>query len=367
MKKILLDIGHPGHVHYFRNAIRLLEQRGHQVAVVARDKEVTFNLLKAYGIPYTSRGTGSKGLLGKLLYILKGDYHMLRVARAFRPDLFLSFASPYAAHAARLVGKPHIAFDDTEHARLAHLMYRPFTDTIVTPKAYRRRFGSKQICFDGFIELCHLAPAYFQPDPAVIREVGLSTSDRFILLRFVSWEASHDVGQQGLTYQQKLELVNTLQRYGRVFISSEGKLPAELEPYRLTLAPYNLHHFLAYASLYIGEGSTTASECALLGVPNILVNSLLAPDTRPGVHTELERYGVQELFVSFEGVLERAESLLDQDARADWQERRRQIFEEKIDVTSFMVWLVENYPASFRTLQENPAYQYRFKLALEQV
>ncbi|GAA4400208.1 DUF354 domain-containing protein [Nibrella viscosa] len=367
MKKILLDIGHPGHVHYFRNAIRMLEQRGHQVTVVARDKEVTFSLLKSYGIPYTSRGTGSKGLLSKLLYTLKGDYHLLQVARTFRPDLFLSFGSPYAAQVSWLMGKPHIAFDDTEHARLGQLMYRPFTRTVVTPQAYRQEVGPRQVRFDSFIELCHLAPAYFQPDPGVLTDLGLTPADPFILLRFVSWDANHDVGHQGLTFTQKLQLVDQLKAYGRIFISSEGKLPAELELYRLRLAPEKLHHLLAYASLYIGEGSTTASECALLGVPNILVNSLLAPATRPGVHTELERYGVQALFVSFEGVLEKAVALLREDARTEWQERRRRLLDEKIDVTAFMVWLVENYPASLHVINENPSYQYRFKMVLEQV
>jgi hypothetical protein len=36
--KILIDIGHPAHVHFFRNAIRVLEGRGHDVKVTARDK-----------------------------------------------------------------------------------------------------------------------------------------------------------------------------------------------------------------------------------------------------------------------------------------------------------------------------------------
>jgi predicted glycosyltransferase len=28
--KVLIDIGHPAHVHFFRNAIRELEGRGHE-------------------------------------------------------------------------------------------------------------------------------------------------------------------------------------------------------------------------------------------------------------------------------------------------------------------------------------------------
>jgi predicted glycosyltransferase len=43
--RILIDIGHPAHVHYFKNAINQLQQRGHAVFVVAREKEVSFRLL----------------------------------------------------------------------------------------------------------------------------------------------------------------------------------------------------------------------------------------------------------------------------------------------------------------------------------
>ena len=357
---ILIDIGHPAHIHYFRNAIRLWQRHGHRVLITARDKEVTFSLLRAYGLPYVSRGAGGRGLLGKLLYLLKGDRAIIRAASGFRPDVLLSFGSPYAAQASQWLGKPHIAFDDTEHARLEHAMYLPFTDSVVTPVAFRKNMGNKQIRFQGFIELCHLHPAHFQPDPAVLTMVGLTKGEPFIVLRFVSWGASHDVGQQGISQAQKISLVRDLSRYARIFISSEGPLPGELEPYRLTLPPQRLHDLLACARLYIGEGSTTATECALLGVPNILISSLLKPATCPGVHLELARYGLQSLFTSFDGVLARAVALLGEGVPADYQQRRQVMLADTIDVTAFMVWLVEQYPDSLRILTEQPDFMDRF-------
>jgi hypothetical protein len=56
--KILIDMGHPAHVHFFKNTIWELEKRGHQVKVTARDKDVTLKLLEAYGIPYVVRPDG---------------------------------------------------------------------------------------------------------------------------------------------------------------------------------------------------------------------------------------------------------------------------------------------------------------------
>ena len=60
--KFLFDVGHPAHVHYFKNLIKLLKKNGNQVLIVAREKDVTHRLLRNYRIPYLSRGKGSKTL-----------------------------------------------------------------------------------------------------------------------------------------------------------------------------------------------------------------------------------------------------------------------------------------------------------------
>lgn len=365
--KILIDLGHPGHVHYFRNAARLLQERGHDVLFTARDRDVIFRLMDAYNLPYFSRGAGGKGFLGKLLYLFQGDLAVAKVASRFGADLFMSFGSPYAAQASKLLGKPHLAFDDTEHAKYEHAMYVPFTDTIVTPRAYRKDFGGKHLRFDGSIELCHLAPPYFQPDARVLQAVGLTESDPFVLLRFVSWSASHDAGHSGIRYQQKIDLVERLRPHARILISSEGELPAELEPYRLSLPPHQLHDLMAFASLYVGEGGTTANECAFLGVPNLLINSLLGAETCPGVSTELKNLGVQEHFTDFTGVPERAVALLTHDERPLWRARRDDMLARSTDVTALMVWLAENYPLSAESLRKKPELLQRFRLVSKAV
>jgi predicted glycosyltransferase len=43
--KVLIDIGHPAHVHFYKNTIKELEAKGHEVLVTARDKDVAINLL----------------------------------------------------------------------------------------------------------------------------------------------------------------------------------------------------------------------------------------------------------------------------------------------------------------------------------
>ncbi len=355
--KIHLDIGHPAHVHYFRNFIKIMTEKGHLFSITARDKEVTFNLLDKYNIPYTSRGKGKTGLIGKILYIFQGDWILIKSALKFKPDLFLSFGSTYAAHAAFFLRKPHITFDDTEHAVLEHLMCFPFTSTILTPKSYIKNLGKKQIRFSGFIELCSLHPKYFELDNSILETMKILPGDKFVLLRFISWQASHDFGIKGIDWDTKMALIEELSKEHKVFISSEAELPDQLKKYKLPVPPEKIHNVLKYATLYIGEGATMASECAVLGTPAIYVNELDA-----GTLREQADYGLLLNLRNSHNLIETVKELIKKkNLKEEWQDHLQKMLEEKIDVTAFMVWFVENYPSSFKTMLFNPDYQYNFK------
>ena len=63
--KILFDIGHPAHVHLFRNAVNILEKKGHELKITARDKDIALDLLNNYGFSYEVIGTNKKVWLKK--------------------------------------------------------------------------------------------------------------------------------------------------------------------------------------------------------------------------------------------------------------------------------------------------------------
>ena len=356
--KILIDLGHPAHVHYFKNFILLMKRKGHEFAFVARDKEVLHTLLVNYNINYTSRGRGKKSLLGKLFYIFYADYIIYKVAKKFNPDLFLSFASTYAAHVSRLFGKPHIVMDDTEHAKFELMMYPPFSDVILNPSVFWKKFSPKQLFFDCYMELFYLSPKYFTPDNSIIRSYGISSDEKYFIFRFVSWTASHDIGQKGLSIDSKINLVKTLEKYGKVLISSEGSLPDSLQAYQIKIRPEHLHHFLAFANLYIGEGSTTASECAVLGIPNIYVNSLLVSNCQE----QEKKYGLSQHLTSVDKVKAKAIEMINKEGiLEEYKAKRQHMLNDKIDGTAFLVWFIENYPQSEDIMRTNPTYQYNFK------
>jgi uncharacterized protein len=355
--KILIDIGHPAHVHYFKHFIHIMEEKGHEFLVVARDKEVTLDLLEKFNIPYVNRGKGQTSFLGKMLYLLKANIIIFKKAFKFKPNLFMSFVSPYAAQVSWLLRKPHIAFDDTEHAKLGRIMYEPFTNTIMTPSCFKDDLGEKQIRFNSYMELTHLHKNRYHPDQSIYNFLKINRKQKYIIFRFVSWSASHDYGQKGLDIESKLLLVRELSKYAKVFISSEGELPEELIKYKINLASDKIHDALAYASLFIGEGATMASECVMLGTPAIYINTLSA-----GTLEEQEKEGVLFSFRESDGILEKAIELLNNDnTKNEYNINHDKMLKDKIDLTEFMVWFVENYPESIDTIKNNANYQNRFK------
>ena len=358
--RILIDIGHPAHVHQFRNAIHLLEARGHDVLVTSRNKEVTFALLDKYSIPYVKVGDYANNNIKKAINMFKIDAELYSVTSKFQPDILIGgVGNVYIAHVSWLLRRPSILFNDTEHGKLQDQLSYPFTTTICTPSCYTRDLGEKQVRYNGYHELAYLHPDRFTPNPAVLTEIGLTEGDPFIIVRFVSWDASHDVGQHGI--RDKVGLVKALEQYGRVLITSEGALPEELQPYQIRVSPEKLHDLLYYATLYVGEGATTASECAVLGTHAIYVNSLGLGYTTE----EDEKYHLVSDFsgrdCTDETILAEARRLLQNpDLRKEGKQKGEILVQDKIDVTAFMVWFIEHYPQSVDLMKSQPGIQQQF-------
>ncbi len=350
--RIFIEMGHPAHVHHFKNLIRELENRGHQITICAMDKDVTIRLLQNLGFEYELLGTNlGKNLLEKASLILRAEYRMYRAARRLSPDLFISRCSPISAHVSRIVGKPHISFNDTEHTTLSDALAVPFTEAICIPSCFMKTFGGKEVYYDGYKELAYLHPDRFTPDPEIVRSAGIQPGERFALLRLISWSAHHDFAQRGI--DDVRTFVERLGQEIRVVISSEKKLPRELEVYRSTFAPEEIHHVLYFADLYLGEGATMATEAAVLGTPSIYISSLAGT---MGNFLELEkRYQLLYCYKDPVAALEKGKDILHNPAsKEEWAMKRKRLLETKIDVTRFMTWFIDGYPQSHRDCIAHP-------------
>ena len=341
--KILIDMGHPAHVHLFKNFIWEMEKRGHEIKVTARDKDVTRQLLDAYHIPFEIVGRPLKGKFSLLREWVDRTYRIAKIGKNFNADIYIGVLNPATALSAWINRKLSVTFNDTEHAKFAKKITYPFTDHILTPSCYIGNIGKKQIRYNGYHEIAYLHPNHFVPNPAVLTELGLSEVDPFIIIRFVSWGASHDGGQWGI--RKKIDLVKALEQYGRVLITSEGVLPPELQHYQISASPEKMHDLLYYATLYIGEGATMASECAILGTHAIYVNTLKLGYTAE----EDKKYHLVSDFSSRictdDSVLNESTRLLQNpDLKKESKRKCTILIKDKIDVTAFMVEFIEQYP-----------------------
>ena len=338
--RVIVEIGHPAHVHLFRHLVQELRIRGHEVEVMARDKDVTLQLLKDFGIEHACISRKRQGAAGLLVEMLVRDWRLLRLARDFQPDVLLGVSCVCSAQVSALLGKVSIILDDTEHSKFERAAYLPFATVVCTPDAYRLDLGRKQVRYAGYQELAYLHPDRFTPNHRALQEIGLREEDHFFIVRFVSWGAGHDVGERGFSDASKRRLISELGQHGRVIITSESPLPPEFEPFRLSISPTKIHDLLYYSSLYIGEGGTMASEAAILGVPSIYVNSL-----KLGYLEEQEKeYGLVHRVTDEQRAIALAVELAaSKTTRAEYKRRRQRLLSDKIDVTTWMVDFVEQY------------------------
>ncbi len=342
---ILVDIGHPAQVHLFKHFVREAERRGHAVTVYAREKEHTLHLLAAEGI--TPWGfTRARGTLAwNMAELLVRDIDIWRLVRRRRIQVAVGTSIPIS-HATLAGGVKSFVFneDDLDVVPLMGKLAYPFCSGIVAPRCVRMgRWAHKHVAYDGYQKLAYLHPNRFTPDAAVPERFGINPRAPYFLLRLTAFNAYHDDSHWGLAPAQVRMLVERLRPHGRVLISSENPLPAEWESMRLSVPPEHIHHVMAFAQLFIGDGQSMITESALLGTPAIRCNTFIG---RSSVLDEIEnKYRLAHGFLpsQFAAMLETIDALLtNPHAKAECQDKRNGLLRDKVDVTAWMLDFIEN-------------------------
>ena len=288
--RILIDINHPAQVHKLKNLIKKLGSAGHKLRVLSRDKEMTLFLLRKYGIKNHCISTQRKSKYGLIIEFFQRLFLTFFHIFSFRPKVMLGFSAFNLCLLGKILRIETVLFADTENAGAISKLTFPFASKIFIPKSFSRSFGSREIRFDGTHELSYLKN--YTPDPLIYNYLKISDQQKYVLLRFVSWNASHDINESGLNLESKLALVNMLSKHFKVFISSEGKLPASLQKYKLIICPSRIHDVLYFADIFIGESQSMSTEAALLGTPSIRFSSLVGKMHGFGQYQELAQCGL---------------------------------------------------------------------------
>ena len=327
----LIDITHPGNVHFFKNIIKKLEDKSHNCIIVSRNRVEAIKLLEEEGFTFVRTGEFGKGFFGlfnewqirtRLVYHLVKDRDI---------DVLLGFPGETTSIVSKLLGKKSFSFTNCESVSLNGFVAYNLSNHICTPDFLENNFGKKHLKVNGFFEMAYLHPNYFAPDRRVLDELNLKEKERFFVIRSVAWNALHDLNQStGFDRKGLIKIVNFLKEHGKVFISAEDELPKELEQYRLKINLNKVHHLLYYSDLFVGDSQTMAIESGLLWTYAIRCNSLVETKHGSGVFRELqEKYGLVYSYRNQNEAFEKVKELIN---NKDSKERVKQLYQDKEDI-----------------------------------
>lgn len=359
---ILIDIAHPAHVHLIKNTYYELMNKGHKVIVTVKDIPSAIQLLNILEIPFIYLGGKSDSLIGKAFLQLKFNYLLWKVVLREKIDIAFGSSLTVAQLSKYTKVKSIILDDDDDDVEPLFVKYaHPAADHILSPACTIRR-TQKMIGYSGYHELAYLHPNRFNPDESVLSEIGVLPGEKYFILRFNAFKAHHDVGVQGLSLENKRQLISLLERYGKVFITTERNIDDEFKPYQLKVSPDKAHSLMYYATMLVGDSQTMTSEAAVLGTPAIRCNTFVRRISY--LEEEEFKYNLTYGFLpeNSDSLFLKINELLEMpNLKNEWKNRRENMLKDTIDVTAFFTWFIENYPESAQIMRENPDYQYKFK------
>lgn len=353
--KLLVYMGHPAHFYLYKNVIENLRANNHQVEILIKKKDVLQNLVINQGWTFHNiLEEGRKNNKLSMFYaMIKRTYRLLKFCNTYKPDILTgtSVENSYIGPIKRI---PVINCneDDAKVVPLYAKLSYPGANVVLSPCVCENdKWENKSIKYPSYQELAYLHPNHFTPDKSVV-EKYFSADEPYFILRFAKLNAHHDAGIQGINTEIAQRLIDILKPQGRIYITSERELEPQFEQYRIKINPLDMHHVMAFASLYIGDSQTMAAEAAVLGTPFVRFNDFVG---RIGYLRELEDdyqlgYGIK---ASEEGSVERLcnavselANLSPAERKERYQTRRQKMLSEKIDYAKFLTWFIENYPAS---------------------
>lgn len=361
---ILIDIGHPAHVHYYRNLADELGKKGHKIFWTVKNIKVAKDLLNHYGFKYIVLPKKSDNLIGKIFMQMIFDLIILSVCIRKRINIAIG-TSVSIAHVSRITNVKSFVFDDDddEVQPLVTRYVHPFADVLLSPDCLRgKRKREDTVYYPGYHELAYLHPKVFTPDRTVLKDLGIKEDETYFIMRFNTFKAHHDIGIKGLSLNQKVQLIRILEPYGRVLITTEREIEPELRNYQLILEPSKTHSLMYYSKMFLGDSQTMTSEAAVLGVPSLRCNSFARRISY--LEEQEKKYGLTYSFLpdNFDKMVEKlVEMLKNPNLRIEWQRKREIMLGDKIDVTSFWLWIIENYPENYQKLKDNPGLIERFR------
>jgi predicted glycosyltransferase len=263
--RIWVDLTNSPHVLVMRPLIAAMREDGHDVEVTARDFAQTLELCERLGVDHTA--IGRHGGRGRALNLVRRSTALARWARPRRFDVAMGHASNDVMVAAALLRIPSATAFDYEWATIQHQVNCRLARAVVVPDAipperlYRYGAKGKLRRYAGLKEEYYLAD--FEPDPAVLEQLGLDPDRPWYVVRtppalalYHQFESSI-FGRvlERLRGEQTVVLPRTPEQ--------RDQLSGFIVPDRVVDAP----SLVAFASVVVSAGGTMNREAVALGTP----------------------------------------------------------------------------------------------------
>jgi predicted glycosyltransferase len=274
--RVWVDCTAAAHPLVLRPVIERLRAQGHEVFITAREYGQTLGILDRLGLPYTTVGEhGGASRLGKARALGGRSARLARVVWARAPQLAIGHGSVDLAVVSASFRIPSVQMQDYEFARLQRQIAFRLATRVLAPDSIPlerlRKIGAKEkklVRYPGLKEEYYLAD--FEPDPAVLGELGLDREKVIVVLRpppeTSEYHAPNDV------YAATVRRLAAAPEAQAVIIprtEGQGEAARALGAANLIVPEraIDAQSLIAYADLVVSAGGTMNREAVALGTP----------------------------------------------------------------------------------------------------
>lgn len=293
--RVWVDCTAAAHPLVLRPVIERLQKSGHEVLVTTRDYGQTVGILELLGIDYQAVGEhGGAGRFGKALALVGRSARLGKIMWSWRPQLAIAHGSVDLAVVSALLHIPSVQMQDYEFAGLQRKISFRVARRVLAPETIpverMAAIGAperKLFRYPGLKEDYYLAD--FEPDPAVLGELGLDRERVIVVLRpppetseYHAPNAVFDAVLDRLAYEPGVQtvVIPRTERQGEAAralaetaIAGKAGSPAEPSPPSgapLLIVPdhaIDAQSLIAFADLVVSAGGTMNREAVALGTP----------------------------------------------------------------------------------------------------
>jgi predicted glycosyltransferase len=265
---ILFDFNHPADVNFFKNAAKKLAAAGDHIFITYRQRGSLQKVIDAELGEFSPFQIGRHRSASFLMKVLTQIYRDYRFLSYFKKNgIELSVGTSTNVISARLMGIPHLAFEDDLEYKVTFYHANLFATRHIMP-SYINVQKKNIYHYRGLKELAHLHPSYYSPQVSALDPYKVQPEE-YVFIR--------KIARVSLNYKREDDLgpavIKSIRKHGlKILLSLEDKRQRDLYQDDCTILEEpvpDIFALMKFAAFCISSGDSMARESCLLGTPTI--------------------------------------------------------------------------------------------------